>query len=107
PITVREPGRLIGTHVFTGMERTPDGAALRWSVTSVPTEPAARTEKPATYAARDQTTQTASAALDRLVIPADVAERISDLLSPGASLIISDLGLGETGSGTEFVVLTR
>jgi hypothetical protein len=30
------------------------------------------------------------------------------LMSPGASLIISDKGLGpETGKGTDFIVLTR
>jgi len=51
---------------------------------------------------------TASEALGRVTIPQDALERISELMSPGASLIISDKGLGgETGKGTDFIVLTR
>jgi hypothetical protein len=50
----------------------------------------------------------ATEALDRVTIPQDALERISELMSPGASLIISDKGLGgETGKGTDFIVLTR
>jgi hypothetical protein len=51
---------------------------------------------------------TATAALDRIEIPAETVARISELLTPGASLIISDQGLGpETGKETDFIVLTR
>ena len=50
----------------------------------------------------------ATEALDRVTIPPDALERISELMSPGASLVISDKGLGgETGKGTDFIVLTR
>jgi len=50
----------------------------------------------------------ASEALARVTIPPDALDRISELMSPGASLIISDKGLGgETGKGTDFIVLTR
>jgi hypothetical protein len=53
-------------------------------------------------------TSSAADALDRILIPQDAVERISDLMSPAASLIISDQGLGpETGAGTDFIVLTR
>jgi hypothetical protein len=53
-------------------------------------------------------TSSGADALDRISIPQDAVERISDLMSPGASLIISDQGLGpETGVGTDFIVLTR
>jgi len=117
PVTVREPERPIGTHVFTAMDRVQDGAAMRWTVLSIPAPRPGQAEKVAINAKnvpRDQprpgkelAMQTASAALDRVIIPTDVLVRISELLTPGASLIISDFGLGETGSGTEFVVLTR
>jgi hypothetical protein len=49
-----------------------------------------------------------NAALDRITIPENALTRINALMSPGASLIISDLGLSyETGKGTDFIVLTR
>ena len=35
----------------------------------------------------------ANAALDRIEIPQDAVERISELLTPGSSLIISDYGI--------------
>ena len=41
-------------------------------------------------------------------MPKEAVDRISELLIPGSSLVISDEGLGrETGRGTEFIVLTR
>ena len=50
----------------------------------------------------------AKAALDRIEISQDVVERISELLTPGSSLIISDYGIsGETGKDTDFIVVTR
>jgi hypothetical protein len=49
-----------------------------------------------------------TAALERITIPEATLARISALISPGASLIISDLAPShETGKGTDFIVLTR
>jgi hypothetical protein len=49
---------------------------------------------------------TASEVLDRIEIPPETMARIAELLSPGASLIVSDQGIShETGQGTDFVVL--
>ena len=46
---------------------------------------------------------TANAALDRIDIPQDTLERISELLTPASSLIISDHGLSrETGKAHGF-----
>ena len=51
---------------------------------------------------------TAAQALDRFEIPAHVRTKISDILTPGSSVVISDSGIShETGKGTDFVVLTR
>ncbi len=48
----------------------------------------------------------ASAALDRITIAPDVLERISELVLPGSSLIVSDEPAHkETGKQTDFVVL--
>src|SRR5258707_12285168 len=50
----------------------------------------------------------ANAALDRIEIPQDVVERISELLTPGSSLIVSDYAIsGETGKDTDFIVVTQ
>ena len=52
--------------------------------------------------------QTPHEALARIEIPQDVVERISALIVPGSSLVVSDQGLGEeTGEGTDFIVVTR
>ena len=49
-----------------------------------------------------------NAALERITIPQDALARINELMTAGASLIISDLGMShETGKGTDFIVLTR
>jgi hypothetical protein len=48
-------------------------------------------------------------ALDRLSIPADAMARITEALSTGSSIIVSDQGIsaGETGEGTDFIVSLR
>jgi hypothetical protein len=49
--------------------------------------------------------ENAKAALDRIVIPQDVLDRIA-VISPRSSLIVTDEALSaETGKGTDFVVL--
>ena len=48
------------------------------------------------------------AALDRITIPQDAVEQIATLITPGASLIVSDNKLsGETGDTTDFIVETK
>jgi hypothetical protein len=48
----------------------------------------------------------ANDALDRIEIPQEAIERISQLLTPGASLIISDYDVShETGRDTDFIVV--
>jgi hypothetical protein len=59
-------------------------------------------------AAAVSSTASAKAALDRITMPENAVARISELMSVGASLIVSDEGLGpETGKETDFVVLTK
>jgi hypothetical protein len=48
----------------------------------------------------------AKAALDRITIPQEAIDRISEVISPGSALIVSDEAMSkETGTGTDFVVL--
>ena len=57
---------------------------------------------------RNRAPSSAAQAFERVNIPAEALDRVSELMSAGASLIISDYGLGaETGTGTDFIVLTR
>lgn len=114
PVTFSEPERPLGTHVFTALAVNDDKATLRWNVVSMPGSgpaPAKKSAKgkhvePPPVPARPAST--ATEALERVTIPPEALERIAELMSPGASLIISDQGLGpETGKGTDFIVLTR
>ena len=86
PVTIRDPDRPIGTHVFTAMAR--QGAGLRWSVVSI------------------DNGDTAKDALDRITIPQDVLARIAPTATPRSSIIISDEPLSkETNYRTEFVAV--
>jgi hypothetical protein len=95
PVTFAQPDQPLGTHVFTALAASDDNASMRWNVVSM-------------TAAADGSPASATGALDRITIPQDAVDQISELMSVGASLIISDQGLGpETGKGTDFIVLTR
>ncbi len=119
PVKIQNPEEPLGTHVLTVMEFQKDGAAIRWTVVSMP-EKLPRTSgdsikgrKTAAKRIIETTLPTplpdkANSALDRIEIPQDVFERISKLLTPGSSLIISDYGISdETGNDTDFIVVTH
>ena len=112
-VTIVDPERPIGTHVFTAMERINGDAAMRWSVVSLDSgrshsdvvEPRAGADKGAEVEPTAKEPSDAKTALDRVTIPQEVY-RIAETASPRSSLIISDEELSpETGTGTDFVVL--
>jgi lipoprotein-anchoring transpeptidase ErfK/SrfK len=112
PVTFDRPDQPLGTHVFTALALNDDNTTLRWNVMSMPggaSAPAKKAEKgKKVEVAVTVPASNATDALNRVNIPQDAIERISRLMSPGASLIISDKGIsGETGKGTDFIVLTR
>ncbi|MEZ5818861.1 MAG: L,D-transpeptidase family protein [Hyphomicrobiaceae bacterium] len=106
-VSIADPDKPLGTHVYTAVE--PVGASeMRWVVVSVPTngaEPRDRRKDDRSHGSAGQSS--ASEALDRIALPADVKRLMGERLWPGASIIVSDFGLGETGEGTDFVILTR
>jgi hypothetical protein len=116
PVKIENPEEPLGTHVFTAMEFQNKGAAIRWTVVSIPEE-SPRMSKGATREREAPAKQTvpsvplpdkANAALDRIEIPQDTVERISELLTPASSLIVSDNGFSrETGIDTDFIVVTH
>jgi hypothetical protein len=85
PVTIRNPDKPIGTHVFTAIARSDRG--LRWTAVTI------------------DGGDDAQAALDRISIPQDVLDRIAPTALPRSSFIISDEPLHrETNYRTEFVV---
>jgi hypothetical protein len=85
PVTIRDPDKPIGTHVFTAMARTDRG--LRWTAVTI------------------ESGDVAKAALDRITLPHDVLDRIALTALPRSSIVISDEPLHrETNYRTEFVV---
>ena len=91
PVAIADTGIPLGTHIYSvGYfdEETPKAA---WTALSVD----------------DGSSDGASArsALDRVTIPDYVRTRISDLLMPGSSLIVTDSGYSrKTNWGTDFIV---
>jgi hypothetical protein len=86
PVTIRNPDKPIGTHVFTAVSRNDSG--LRWTAVTIDNGDGARD------------------ALDRITFPLDVLDRIAPTALPRSSIVISDEPLSaETNYRTEFVAV--
>jgi L,D-transpeptidase catalytic domain len=117
PATIADPDRPIGTHVYTAMGPTEDGKAMRWTAISIPSTYRQHRHyvrrhhrhKDAEHADdAAQPVSSAAQALDRITLPPEAVQRISELLVPGSSLIVSDNALSdETDDSTGFIVLTQ
>ena len=120
PIAIREPEKPIGTHLFIAMpKKTSDAApdrALRWFVLTVPEDASNQDERGArgrgrvnVVASTKVAPPTASEALDRIEMPDEVAEKLSEMVWSGAALIVSDNEMSHETTDfdrTDFVVLT-
>jgi hypothetical protein len=114
-VKIENPEEPLGTHVFTAMQFQGEGAAIRWTVVSIPDDfpriegATKEREAPVRQTARSvPSPDKANAVLNRIEIPQDTVERISKLLTPASSLIISDDGFShETGNDTDFIVVTH
>jgi hypothetical protein len=86
PVTIKDPGKPIGTHIFTAVART--DAGLRWTEVTI------------------DNGDNAKDALDRISLPQEILDRIAPTAMPRSSIIISDEPLSsETNYRTEFVVV--
>ena len=122
PVTIAPSDRPLGTHVYTAEIDRNDPNVVHWSVVSLPARGQVHDEderrsvkhhrgakvepveaKPA------PAIDTPTEALDRITIPPDVMKRITEALTTGSSIIVSDQGInqGETGEGTDFIVSLR
>src|SRR5580704_4033691 len=86
PVTIKDPDKPIGTHIFTAVAR--DGGGLRWTEVSI------------------DNGDNAKDALDRITFPQEVLDKIAPMAVPLSSIIISDEPLSsETNYRTEFVAV--
>jgi hypothetical protein len=118
PVTIAQPEKPFGTHLFTASRAAGESGGVRWLGVSLGYDRTSsggsshgkhkgRSERPPAMTA-DSLRQSAADALDRIEIPADALARLIPLVSPGTSLVISDQGLGgETGQETDFIVVTK
>jgi len=92
PVRITRPEEALGTHIYTAMQFHPLDDQVQWvGVTAEASPVTGLTE-----------------ALDRIEIPSHLKRQISDMLTPGTSVTISDNGISdETNVGTDFIVLTH
>ena len=124
PITIAASDRPLGTHVFTVEVDKKEANVLHWSVVSLPVsarglkrtadqEHVSPRRKVAAAGLIDMkvlpVADSAAEALDHVTIPADAMARVTEALTTGSSIIVSDQGInqGETGEGTDFIVSLR
>ena len=90
PVGLTNPDEPLGTHVYTAMKFAPGETKARWMAVTVqggsPEE-----------------------ALDRIQIPDDVRQRISERLTPGSTLIVGDTSINAATlpKGGDFMVLAK
>jgi L,D-transpeptidase catalytic domain len=120
PITIREPEKPIGTHLFVAMPKETDAGApvreLRWFALTLPEGASSEDEIEARRGGRvnvaapvNVAALTAPDALDRIEMPDEVAGKLSEMLWAGAALIVSDHEMSHETTDfarTDFVVLT-
>ncbi len=115
PVLIRDADKPIGTFIYTALDYTGSSGDLRWNVVSmyknalniapyVAPQRGGKSKAPLSGPAMSDVTS-AQAAFDRLVVSPESLERISEVILPGSSLIISDEGpSNEIGKDTDFVV---
>jgi L,D-transpeptidase catalytic domain/Putative peptidoglycan binding domain len=88
PVSFRNPDEPLGTQVFTVMNFAPGDTKAQWMAIGL----------------RDG--QNPTAVLDRLVIPDDIRQNISERLTPGSSLIVADTAINSATlpRGADFLV---
>ena len=112
PVILKDPAIPLGTHLFTALQPSADATEIAWNAVTLKERsgrqvvskkgknrfPVPTTVKPV----RPQEV------LQRIIVPEHIKAYISDRLSLGSSMIISDNGMShETGKYTDFIVLTR
>ncbi len=89
PVSFKNPDEPLGTYVYTAMKFAPGETSTKWmaiAVQEAPTNP-----------------------LDRIEIPDDLRQKISERLTPGSSLIIADTAINTASltKGADFLVWAK
>ena len=111
PIEIRNESQPLGTHLFTASPSVQQDGKLTWLAVNLGDKLTDRQQE--RYGVRQGANHDgfvdAQNVLDRLVIPEETRAHIAHLISNGASLTISDRGIGPqvTPVGTDFIVLTK
>jgi peptidoglycan hydrolase-like protein with peptidoglycan-binding domain len=90
-VSFRNPDEPLGTHVYIALKFAPGDTKINWVTLDV------------------QDGAGAPAPLDRLEIPEDVRQKISERLTPGSTFIVADTSINSANlpRGGDFVVLAR
>lgn len=90
PVDFRDPDQPLGTHVYTALKFGPKDTTANWVTVNVQDDDGGH-------------------ALDRLQIPDDVRQKISDRLTPGSTFIVADTAINTANltKGNDFVVLAK
>ena len=88
PVSIADPDKPLGTHLFTVMHFAPGATEANWTAISL----------------NDK--ETAESVLNRIEIPDDVRQKISERLTPGSSLIVADTAINSAAlpKGADFLV---
>jgi hypothetical protein len=119
PITILDPDRPLGTHLFIAMPKEAGGGApekaLQWLALTVPEAVHEADAEDRAYGGVNNASllgsasPTARQALDRIEIPDAVAEKLSEMVWGGAAIIVSDNAMSHETTDfarTDFVVIT-
>ena len=105
-ITIADPGRPLGVHVFSAVQFDEAKASTRWQALTLDNRLGPVTR--GIHGLDDRPPASAAGTLDRLMVDQADMDRIRALLAPGSSIIVADAGQEKyTGWRTDFVVITR
>jgi peptidoglycan hydrolase-like protein with peptidoglycan-binding domain len=107
PVSIKDVDLPLGTHLFTSSKFDKVNGTTAWNVLTLENRLDDYTRAIYGIDKKAPETVTAQAALARIKASPQILERISQLLTPGSSISISDTGLGPyTGWQTDFIVTT-
>ncbi len=117
PVVIRDGDKSLGSHLYTAMHFEADATGTRWLAVTLTkgsgvnrhASKKINAEADGAEVAEAPEVSSAEDALSRIVIPADVRQRINEMLTPGSSLAITNDGVSRETmpKGTDFIVLQQ